>query len=144
MQILPKSKRPEEVNAWLKRHRKFTNIPSLVLSDYVTEVRMWWISLQPQERVVSDGEPLLRQVSEDTDWSILTKSGPNGFFIIMLVLAWWVKSANTPGLLVEFNNFMGDVNWALTVILKPMLLTSGKRSHTDQTDDEDEEPPKKR
>lgn len=127
----------------MKRHRKFTIIPKIILSEYILEVQGWWTALQPVERV-SDGGVLQRQVSEDIDWSFVAKSGPNGFFIFMMTLAWWAKSANTPALLAEFDSFIEDVNWVLSMVLKVMPGTSGKRPHLDDEDDEDQQPPRKR
>lgn len=128
----------------MKRHRKFKILPVINLSEYIPEVRRWWCSLQPPERVDSGGGPLQRQFSGDPDWSLIAKSGPNGFFMFMMALAWWGKSATTAALLGEFDSFIEDVNWALTMVLKGLRGTLEKRSYSDEGDDEDEQPPKKR
>lgn len=127
----------------MKCHRKFAIIPKIILSEYILEMQGWWTALQPVEQVVSDGGGLQQQVSEDIDWSSVAKSGSNGFFIFMMTLAWWVKSANTLALLAEFDSFIGGVNWVLSMILKVPPGTSGKCPHLDDKDDEDQQPPRK-
>ncbi len=126
----------------MKKRRKLVNMDDIILSEYIPGMKSWWASLQPAERVVSEGEPLQRQVSEDSDWSPLTKSSKNGFFVFMVALAWWLNLANTPELLVEFESFIDDMNWALTTLLETLPAISGKHSHEDE--DEDEQPPRKR
>lgn len=134
-----------QVDKWLKCAWRFYPIPPVNLSELIPEVRAWWAALQPAEWVGPDGEILERNISEDTNWSVLARSSKNGFFMFMIVLSWWANAATTPALSVEFHNFVEDVNWVLGMLLVSQL--SGKRRRMDdddEVDDDDEQPPKKR
>ncbi|KAF9470709.1 hypothetical protein BDN70DRAFT_768248, partial [Pholiota conissans] len=82
--------RPTEVAAWMKNARKFNRLPKIAkASDFIITWRQWWVAMQPDCRKGDDAWPLLRDLPDGADWSKLSYSGPNGFFLIILSLMWW-------------------------------------------------------
>jgi hypothetical protein len=75
------------------------------VGEYEEAWMKWWSSLQPSWRGVN----LVRKmVPEDERWENTCKGGNNGFFIIMITLAWWKAANSTSGKWVEM---LEDVIW---------------------------------
>ncbi|KAI9068771.1 hypothetical protein FKP32DRAFT_1529614, partial [Trametes sanguinea] len=89
---LPNEHRPEEVKLWMKNHRSYEKLPRIKSpSQFATAWKQWWVSLQPASRV-ADGSvwPLPLTEPADTDeWRVVARGGCNGFFLLLLTLAWW-------------------------------------------------------
>lgn len=58
----------------------------------------WWMSMQPQcRRNVSDlgSWPLVRvEPGDRAEWNGLWKGGPNGLFLALISLSWWLWAAS--------------------------------------------------
>jgi hypothetical protein len=120
------------VGGWQKRARKFSNIPTIKVGEFVGAFREWWKALQPPNRDMSSGWPPPRDLSDDTDWSSLSHTGRNGVFLVMMSLSWWAHHATSPALVAEFDNVVEDVNWAFTTIVKFTSTNPAKRSQDDE------------
>ncbi|TDL18310.1 hypothetical protein BD410DRAFT_694254, partial [Rickenella mellea] len=85
------TERPVEVHVWLKSGRNIASIPQFDdISEFASQWRKWWTSLQPAVRIPSPaGWPLLRPTNGDIDWSRLRYGGRNGLFIVIVTLFWW-------------------------------------------------------
>ncbi|KAH7924725.1 hypothetical protein BV22DRAFT_987241, partial [Leucogyrophana mollusca] len=94
----PMGLRPSEVTSWIKSGRHCDRCP--VIEDeekFGEDVEQWWVYLQPGWRLplgeddVSVSVTSLSQEipSEGENWSELQKGSTNGFFLILLCLAWW-------------------------------------------------------
>jgi hypothetical protein len=59
----------------------------------------------------------------------MRKGSQNGFFMVILTLAWWRKSAVKTGDLADFTTAVNDVSWVVDHMLRP-----GKRARDDAVD----------
>ncbi|KIL55650.1 hypothetical protein M378DRAFT_59930, partial [Amanita muscaria Koide BX008] len=90
-QSLPTSHRPEQVKLWLKHARKIKSPPCIArVSEYSDAWCRWWMSMQPEWRKDQQWPPS-RDVPADTSWVTLLRSGPIGFFLIVVSLSWWAE-----------------------------------------------------
>jgi len=84
------------------------------------------------------------------DWGRLSRAGPNGFFLVMLTLAWWAETVGKSKIpqYAEFEVAVEDVNWVLSEMIQhvPAAQLSAKRPSPDSENDEDkaEKPRSKR
>lgn len=102
----------------------------------------WWKGLQPPSRDMSGDWPPPRVIPDGADWSGLMRNGPNGFYLVVVALSWWVSHATTQALREEFDSIVDDVNWVLMILLG-LMSGSGKRSR-DLVDDEENDQPRKK
>lgn len=98
--LLPTKKRPSQVGWWIARHRKLTTLPPKTdAAAFERDVLLWWNDVQPAWRKGTGSLPVARYQppsgsDEDVNgWDCLRKSGPNGFFLIILAFHWWGCSA---------------------------------------------------
>lgn len=85
-----------EVKWWLGRARNFDLTPDIIdKQKYGRQVVSWWHSIQPTWRKGDGALPRAVYIDnsgdsgDGTGWETLTRGGPNGFFIIMLMFCWW-------------------------------------------------------
>lgn len=64
------------------------------LKAYAATWKKWWCTLQPQWRNISSWPPSTAAIGPDADWSALSVGGPNGIFLPLMALSWWVGAAN--------------------------------------------------
>lgn len=89
--------RPAEVSAWMKNHRKWTDVPIKDLDGFRKAWWSWWSALQPEARMADAdrrNNEAMKVPSVDMDWEKLRKPGKNGLLLIMLALAWWGASSD--------------------------------------------------
>ncbi|KAI0644976.1 hypothetical protein C8Q79DRAFT_881643, partial [Trametes meyenii] len=97
---LPAKHRPIQVGQWLKA-RKYDHmpmIPSSKLTQYGATWRLWWMDIQPPTRPrPGPSGPSLntlpRTELSNGAWEVLKRGGPNGLFIPLISLGWWIKAA---------------------------------------------------
>ena len=61
---------------------------------YGSSIREWWTALQPEWRAEGITWPIRCEAPDGADWSCLCIRGPNGIFLAVMALAWWVVSAD--------------------------------------------------
>ncbi|KAJ7883493.1 hypothetical protein B0H14DRAFT_2339592, partial [Mycena olivaceomarginata] len=121
--------RPQQVGGWLARGRKWTMPLCLDVlgtregDDWVGRWWRWWRNLQPEERLVVEGE---LSHPEDTDWSKLSGMyGKNGLLHVMATLCWWgvvvdrqkSRGGMEPGAEEDWAKAVGDMTWVLDQLL---------------------------
>lgn len=100
----------------MKRHRKYGNIPQLKLERFVPSWKSWWGDLQPKWR---GAWPHRRQVPPGETWAGCRRGGKNGFFIVLISLAWWSVAVET-GTWQEkaaFADALEDVRWVASQLV---------------------------
>jgi len=79
--------------------------------------------------------------SPNVDWGRLSRVGPNGFFLVMLTLAWWAETVgkSTTPRYAEFEVAIKDVHWVLSEMIEqlPAGQLSAKRPSPDSENDEE-------
>ncbi|KAI9064963.1 hypothetical protein FKP32DRAFT_1568831, partial [Trametes sanguinea] len=114
---LPTQDRPLQLRQWIQAKRKYSATPSISkVAEFGASCQLWWSTLQPQARgVTSDGHhkrpapPLPVE-----EWEGLRKGGPNGLFLVLLALGWWITAAR--GQRVEYDGafkVVEDFIWVL-------------------------------
>jgi hypothetical protein len=107
--------RPEVVAAWFKNGRKLKNIPAIENIDgYVGAWITWWTSLQPSWRGLNLAR---KKPMEHESWEQICKGGNNGFFIIMITLAWWKVHGGASD---QFQEMLEDVMWVCEQMMESM------------------------
>ena len=81
--------------------------------------------MQPAERLTAAGT-LTRNMSGNLDWSGVSRGGPNGLFMVMVALYWWLHRVDGSEQLEKFDALADDVNWVFLTILKS-VANSAKR-----------------
>jgi hypothetical protein len=83
------------------------------MSEFSQSWWVWWKALQPKWRIMSDGQ-LLRQLPQgDETWVNTCKGGSNGFFMLILTLAWWLVALDGNAEENSFNLALEDTIWVI-------------------------------
>lgn len=130
----------------MKNHRLYEKLPKIKSpSQFSVAWKKWWVSLQPPSRTIGDVTPWpLPKIEpvDATEWGSVARGGCNGFFLVVLTLAWWmwaVLNENTnPDAVMEA---LEDVGWVCEVITR---YVHEVRPGAASTDNEDSERPNKR
>jgi hypothetical protein len=111
--------RPDVVAVWLKNGRKLKNIPAIEDIDaYAAAWITWWTCLQPSWR----GLNLTRKKPEEHEsWENICKGGNNGFFIVMITLAWWKVNGGASN---QFQEMLEDVMWVCEQMMESLGVES--------------------
>jgi hypothetical protein len=127
---LSSDKRPGAVHIWLKGKRKFGVIPEIgQVQTFAHSWWAWWESLQPGWRI-TNGRPFSQQIPLGGEtWQSVYKGGPNGFFIVVLTISWWLLSINKV-FNDEFSQAFNDLLW---VSDRMISIRSGKRLNDDSS-----------
>ena len=82
-----------------------------------------------------DEWPLVQDNDEDYDWTELTKGGRNGFYLLILALAWWKTVVKTAADHSAFDSAVMEMTWALESILHNLKSSesSKKRKSGNET-----------
>jgi hypothetical protein len=125
--MLSKDGRPEALSHWISRGRKVW--PEIEdLPGFANSLMAWWASLQPESRRQKGTKKLLQVVQIGEIWEGLRKGSINGFFTVVMGLAWWFTAIKGPNLPSAFTDMAQDVLWVQKQIIKS-LQESGKRPH---------------
>ncbi|KAI0671899.1 hypothetical protein C8Q78DRAFT_991412 [Trametes maxima] len=141
--------RPIQVGQWLKT-RKYTITPAIPsVTQYGVNWRLWWAALQPSDRSkgIDDNLSCLpRKVLNNDAWAVLKRGGPNGLFIALISLGWWIGAADNGYDLTMAYKMVDDFVWVLSQIA--LTLKNSNNGDDDKNDDESivaelEKPPRK-
>lgn len=130
--ILTKN-RPDQVAWWLKRGRKPKILPVIEKPrEFAIEWQKWWLAMQPDWRRIENKDKewttMARTAPDDTDnaWSDskLLRSGPVGFRLIIMALAWWGQVVLKEKDTAKFLEAVEDVKWVLKLILNSFASNS--------------------
>ena len=84
---------------WLKNGRRIQGNQMPVVNDpkeYGDRWNAWWWSMQPSWR--DPESPFdMRSDASAASWSHLLCGGPNGLLLVIMALAWWMKSSTQAG-----------------------------------------------
>jgi hypothetical protein len=74
----------------------------------------WWTALQPKWRHVEIW-PFPQASSTSSSWDDILIGGKDGFFIVIMALAWWsIERTKGNGGPTELENAISDVTWVLS------------------------------
>ena len=127
---LPTVGRPEEVAQFIRSRRQYSKVPVLTtakLRPYAASWTRWWKALQPKERGV-DQWPFSRGVNDAAcDWAPLLQGGPNGLYLVIASLGWWLVAASRVAdekvaEWTQVQDAVSDVEWVFERLL---LLVHG-------------------
>jgi hypothetical protein len=118
--------RPKQVARWINYGRKYDAQPDLTkeLPAFSTSWWTWWKALQP-DSCIGDGGKLTREAQGEL-WEEMRKGSQNGFFMVILTLAWWREAAVKANDTTGFTTALNDVSWVVDHMLRP-----GKRTRDD-------------
>jgi hypothetical protein len=118
---------------WLKNGRKYYSPPKIEnIDEFSKSWWVWWRALQPKWRIMTDGS-LLKQLPEDGEtWANIYKGGSNGFFMLILTLAWWLVAINGNTEEDGFNLALVDTMW----VLDGMIAMPSHKRGSDELDSE--------
>lgn len=132
---LLKGSRPDEIGYFIQNARNYKKAPSLAggrLRQFVEEWKQWWAELQPKWRNTKDW-PFERQSSTKGSWETLLLGGPNGIYLIMISLSWWVSAVTKDSQdgkdWHEALEALKEVHWVFSQLLKSMALTAPPPNH---------------
>jgi hypothetical protein len=109
-------------------------MPITNLDKYKTTWQNWWRGLQPEWRLLDDGTFLQEAQDMGEQWVNLRQGGPNGFFLIVLALGWWVKGTDGKGDL-GLHKLLDDITWVMgrmTDMPTPDQSIGGKHAQEDK------------
>ncbi|KAL1942370.1 hypothetical protein VTO73DRAFT_6434 [Trametes versicolor] len=98
--------RLEEIKIWTKNARDYEKLPKIKsVKQYTTTWKQWWTALQPGSRML-----------DSNNWPM--RGGCNGFFLVVISLAWWVSAAVLSGEgLEEAMVAVEDILWVCCAIM---------------------------
>lgn len=113
-----------EINWWQDKGRHDVGkYPYIVLPDFGETVRHWWQCLQPEWR----GSSMSRDPPANHSWVQYKVGGPNGLFLVVMCLSWWVQRLTEDR--ADFTAVVDDFTWVLTQFDKviPSAATTSRR-----------------
>lgn len=137
---LPASKRPVQIRQWVQKHRRYDWVPTITdIAKYGAECQTWWSTLQPSTRAKTSSGTLSRKRLSKDAWVPLMQGGPNGVFLVVMLLAWWIRAAGegTDDLRAALE-MADDLGWAFSQIIP------ATQDATSSGNEREGEPPKKR
>jgi hypothetical protein len=134
--FLSKTERPEAIGRWINSGRrswpKVDDVPAFTKSW-----GKWWGTLQPKSRV-QKGKPLQRSVDADEGWGELMKGSINGFFTVVVSLAWWWEGVKSAAQRKAWMEMVDDVLWVQDQMIMK-LRGVRKRGRDEKTTDGDKD-----
>lgn len=79
--------------------------------------------MQPAWR---DGDSLGMAIPTNADWGSVLRGGPNGLFLVILALSWWVEGMQPDQQDLELFKAVNDVEWVLSELVATLSLASGE------------------
>ncbi|OBZ73056.1 hypothetical protein A0H81_06612 [Grifola frondosa] len=141
---LPTSRdRPEEVKWWINRGRKYvpTGLPTIkTVGQYAATWKKWWMALQPPMHVgdtLQFWPPRRNEPNNASEWDGLMRGGPNGFFVIVVSLAWWIDAAKNDTTQTQLvAEVILDVEWVLNRLCEVSRSTFRGTKRSTPSDDQ--------
>ena len=145
---LPTGSRPLEIGAFMKNGRKYEKAPNLSkekVQGLGLTWMIWWSDLQPAERS-TEAWPFNRTPLDGCEWNVLRQGGPNGIYLVIVSLAWWLRGAAESEARNKVFEAIADVSWAVSQMnsLPSLPNSSPVRSGKHREHDLIAEPPAKR
>jgi len=102
---------PQELEWWWGRGRQnLKNSPGIEDGKAFGKTLIkYWTSLQPSWR----GPGLSKNVPNDHVWATYAVPGPNGLFLIIVCISWWIRVLDGSDH-AKFFGLLDDVTWVLT------------------------------
>ena len=75
---------------------------------------LWWVKMQPTWR---GGKSLIKTSPPDQDWEPLIHGGPNGIFVVVLALCWWIQLIDAHNYPSELSVVVNDAKWVLSELI---------------------------
>ena len=114
---------------WSKASRSYEKLPKIKSTQqYAVAWKRWWLSLQPPSRIEDANNPwppARREPANDEEWTSVRRGGPNGMFLVVISLGWWLWAtvdAGEPLAGSEIEVAVGDVLW----VCQSCLATCGE------------------
>lgn len=112
------SKAPVCLTQYLSSGRADSYEPKRDFELLSAELKTFWLSLQPDWRSQSSAWPPPKDSARVSNWSLLTKGGPNGIYLILKSLAFLAKMAWFADERKILDDMMEDVDWVLGEMTK--------------------------
>jgi hypothetical protein len=122
---------PKELKWWWgEGHQNLKNLPDIEDGTaFGKSLIKYWASLQPSWR----GPQLSRNVPEAHVWTIFAVPGPNGLFLFLVCISWWIRSLDGSDH-KKFFTLLEDITWVLlqsTEKYSTPTFTSTRRGATE-------------
>ncbi|KAJ7243680.1 hypothetical protein C8J57DRAFT_1083550 [Mycena rebaudengoi] len=106
--------RPKQIVAWVRGARLGKgdlNPPIIDIYAYSVQWWAWWVDINPDWRVRTQGGKRLEREGEGS-WSKLAIGGPNRLLNILICLWWW-RNVVPEVQIAEWLEAVEDVHWAV-------------------------------
>ena len=114
------------------------------LVEFSTSWWSWWRTLQPEWRLLSDGT-LSREVpGTNKDWEKICRGGCNGFFVVIMTLAWWVTAVDGKADDEDLLRALGETTWVMDCMIQSLGEARKQKHGLDKENIDSEVPAKKR
>jgi hypothetical protein len=113
-QALPSSNRPNEVAQFQKWVRSYSRGENVDAESFGTAVVQWWITIQPTTQ--KQWPPTYAPLPHNFSFDYFNHGGPNGVFLMVLCLGWWVNALTADTDLTDYTLVVNDVRWVLKQI----------------------------
>lgn len=130
---------------WLKGGRRTQASQMPVVNDpqeYGDRWDAWWWSMQPSWREPESPFDIPSEVSADS-WSNLLCGGPNGLLLVILALAWWMRSSSETDL-SPIKDAATDVTWVLDQLRLALEVGNKGKKRELESEPADDHPSAKR
>jgi hypothetical protein len=124
---------PKELELWWETGQNIAKVPEIENSSTFSKaLGKYWVKLQPDWR----GNSLSRNAPQDHSWAQYAVPGPNGLFLIIICLSWWLPILEDQDR-EKFFALTEDVAWVLVQSTGKLLSatsTTGRRARKSQPD----------
>lgn len=125
---MPKTTRPAEVDAWVKKKVNAKHIPAEVDGvAYSACFLAWWTGIQPEWRLSNSATAFNKVVPPGESLGNLGKGGPSGLYTIVMGLSWWIRALDTVDHSAAAWSLVDDVKWVIQHFAQSLVSTK-KRS----------------
>nr|VWO98085.1 Oligopeptide transporter OPT-like protein [Ganoderma boninense] len=116
---LPTEGHLEAIAHWMKVHRSYKKLPEFTPATLGPAWKQWWMSMQPQCCLNRSSWPPVHVEPKDrADWNKLWKAGPNGLFLALISILWWLWAV------IENDEPMECYDWLSSKIREEAYETS--------------------
>ena len=111
---LPSNNWPTKVGQFQKWARKYSRGDDIDAAKFSVAVLKWWITIQPTTR--KQWPPTYNPLPGNFSFDYFNHGGPNGVFLMILCLGWWVNALTADMDLTDYTLVVNDVCWVLEQI----------------------------